>query len=174
MDRTRSLYDIDVPEHLAEALDVDETDIKSEFSRLPGDLAYWNSRHADAVRLSLNLELDRKVLIADLTREHKERMTVEAAEAAEAMLAEDPKAKGLPKPPSEKAIEVAVRTDSRYLEMSRAYNDAQAEEIRMRGFAAAVSAKKSMLLSLGSHVREEIRDPELREARAYEPGSDGF
>ena len=166
MDPSTKLYDIEVPSHLAEALDVDEMDIKTEFARLPGDLAYWNSRHADAVRLALDLDLDRKVLIAELTNEYRERLEVAAAEEVAAG--------GKGKRPTEAMIESAVRTDARYLDVSRRLNAAQADEIRMRGFAAAISAKKSMLLSLGSHVREEIRDPELRELRTYQPGADGF
>lgn len=144
--RHAKLYDREVEEHLKEALEIDDQDLKTEFSRTPGDIAYWNARYGDAIQVALESEEARQRLEAELGLEYRERFSGEGKKI------------------TEETIKAAVRSDERYRLARRAEMEAEAEKWRARGYALAILAKKDMLMSLGAMVRDELRgDPVVRD-----------
>lgn len=135
------IHDMPVDRLLLESLRIDENNIREEFLRSPGDIAYWNARYADAIREELRAEQERKELEALLTEEHRERLALDG------------------KKTTEKLLEIAVIRDERMQEARHTESDAVANKIRVRGWALAVAAKKDLLMSLGATLREEMRDP---------------
>jgi len=133
-------------ELLKEALEIDDGQIKAEFIRLPADMAYWNARYADAIRDHLRAKHECEKTEARCYGEHRERLELE-------------------RKVTEKKIESAVTQDPSVIAAREAEIEAEAERARLRGVVEAISTKRDMLMSLGAYIREEMRDPLIRDPR---------
>lgn len=148
----------ELPEGLEEATTIDDTDIKGEFVRVPGQLAYWHSQYADSIQAHLNATATRRQVEANLYQELREQWELTGAKVTEA------------------ALEKAVRREERWRAAHDAEAAAEADRERHRGWAWAVAAKRDCLISLGAAIRTELeREPIVRrEASGLPVGADGW
>lgn len=139
----------DSEEDLVRAVQIDEDDIKGEYIRLPGELARWNTRYADAVRAMAQAEAKLERLEAEAFLLHK--TTSEKLDAAEA------------KKYTVDRINALVRTDAAVCAAGDVLIEAQANKAWIAGVVDAIRAKREMLVSLGAHLRAEMEmDPAIR------------
>lgn len=141
----------DPDEYLRECVRIDDFDIQAEYIRLPADLAYWNSRYADAYRdwNSSKLELD--MLCSTLSLAIRDEL-INQAKGGRVTLAE---------------VEQVLHTTPQYRDAKQKEILAEADKARLYGVVDAIRAKKEMLISLGAHIRLEMgNDPLIRNARA--------
>lgn len=119
--------------------------VQEEYIRVPGDLAYWNERYAQAYRLAMLAEHTRRTVEA--------RVQLELRAAAKAEGAK----------PTVDEVAARVTTHSEVTAALLHEIETQAEKEQIRGILEAIRAKKEMLISLGAHLREEMRDdPSIR------------
>ena len=119
--------------------------IQEEYIGLPGHLAYWNNRYAAALEAALRAEHERKMA--------ESRVLLELRAAA--------KVEGTKPTVDEIEARVALSQDVRSALLDEIA--AQAEKARVQGVVEAIRAKREMLVSLGAHLREEMRgDPSIR------------
>lgn len=139
----------DPKQYEVECTRIDDFDLQGEYVRVSADLAYWNSRYADAYKTwresSLTLEqmtASLSMVIRDqLTSQNKGRVTV--AEVEQWLLATPD-----------------------YQRLKQSEIDAEYEKVRLNGVVDAIRTKKEMLISLGAHLRAEMgNDPAIRNAR---------
>jgi hypothetical protein len=133
-------------ELLKEALEIDDGQIKAEFIRLPADMAYWNARYSDAILAHLRAKWAAETAEGECYIAQRERLEAEGKV-------------------TEKKIESAVATDPMYVAARNAEIEAEAERARLRGVVEAIATKRDMLMSLGAYIREEMRDPLIRDPR---------
>jgi hypothetical protein len=133
-------------EYLRECVRIDPLDIQAEFIRVPGDLAYWNDRYADALREFLISEADFKILKAQLEPLTRQALLDAGGKTTEAQ------------------VKAAIDSDDQVLEAQRRCVEAEVEKNRLYGALDAIRSKKEMLISLGAHLRAEMGgDPVLRD-----------
>jgi len=140
-------------EYLKECVRIESFTIEEEFIRLPGDLAYWNNKYADVYQYWL----ERKQVTAEVTARR-------SSEIREDMTA----AKG--KRPLVSEVDDALTMDPAAQQAKMKEIAAEAEKVRLYGIMDALRSKREMLISLGAHMRAEMKfDPLIRE-RAYLDG----
>lgn len=145
---TAVLYDVEIERYLKDAVDICPEALEEEFTRLPADLAYWNERHAVALREHLDTKIERERLVGQLS------IDVSFVDALETSLG---------KKPTVNQIQGAVLQDPRYIAVRTDETLAEVEKIRLRGCVDAIAAKRDMIISLGAHARLEMQhDPILR------------
>lgn len=131
---------------LKRAVEIIPEAIEEEFVRIPGDLALWGERYADALEQYLMAEMVAEETYARLLIEHRERL-----EAAE-------------KKATEAAVKAAVDTDPKWHDVKLAMIHAEVDKVRADKRLRAVSAKKEAVISIGAHIRAEMEgDPSIRE-----------
>ena len=140
----------DEARYLDDCVKVEPVALEDEFIRLPGDLAYWSERYADAYEMFLDAKLVRERVYAELTMKHRDRLSLTSK--GRVTVGE---------------IEAAVILDADYLEAKTNENAAESNKIRMHGIVEALRAKRDMLISVGAHQRAEMdHDPSIRVRRA--------
>jgi len=142
-EKTGKLHDIDVPEYLIDCVKIDDLLIDEEFMRAAADLAYWNERFAVALKRHL-----RAKVAADRARAMA-TIGIREVNAGVKMTVAD--------------LEARVELDPDVISTVDECVEADAARSHMRVRAEAVAAKKDMLQSLGAKLREEMRDPSVRE-----------
>lgn len=145
-----------VEPYLRASLRINPDDIQEEFVRVPGDLAYWNSRYADAQRAQLTAELDEKVLKAELEAPVRLALISAGAKVTESM------------------VKAGVESHDDYVQAQRHTIDCEVEKSKCFGYLDAIRSKRDMIISLGAHIRAEMQgDPLVREAMRGAHGRTG-
>jgi hypothetical protein len=145
---TALLNDIEVEKYLRDAVRIEPLALEEEFIRLPADIAYWNERHARALREYLEAKIARERTHGELMCDPKFYEHVEVE---------------LGKKPTVEQMKGATLSDERYIASKVRENIADVERQRLRGCVEALSTKRDMLISLGAHVRlEMMHDPVVR------------
>jgi hypothetical protein len=142
---TKLLRDIEVDAYLVDCVKLDPIALDEEFIRLPGDLAYWNEKYAQAIRAHLHAKHDADKTRAAVMLEIRE----EAASTGVKMTVAD--------------VDARVTIDERVSEADIALVEAEAAMKHARVRCEAVMAKRDMLQSLGAKIRAEMSDPVVRE-----------
>lgn len=140
---TGKLHDLDVPQYLIDCVKIDDLLIDEEFMRASADLAYWNECFAVALKRHLRAKVAAERARAMAT------IAIREANAGVKMTVAD--------------LEARVELDPDVIAATDECVEAEADRSHMRVRAEAVSAKKDMLQSLGAKLREEMRDPSVRE-----------
>jgi len=133
-------------ESLVAAAEIDPIRLQDEFINLPATLAYWNAKRAEALRLYLlaktaakqaEAEAYLRVIEREAAKEKRDRLTVDG-------------------------IKACVTLDPMVMEAHEAEARMDAEHQRLRGAADAIITKREMLVSIGAHIRAEMKgDPAL-------------
>lgn len=135
----------DLDPYLAECLNINPENIQEEFIAIPGLIAYWNARYADAQRAHLKAKHKLDVREAQLMGICRQEIINAGGKPTEAMVA------------------AAVQTNEEFIRARAAANEAEAAKSEAYGNLDAVRTKKEMLISLGAHLRVELEnDPSLR------------
>lgn len=129
----------DLSSYLRDCLTIEPIAITEELIRMPSDLAYWVNQEADSRRAYGHARQDRKRLYADLWGRARQAF-IDSGE----------------KRPSNDMVENAVQNDDEYDAAMRVEIDSEVHMKRLSGIVDAVSTKRSMLLTLGSHIRVEM------------------
>lgn len=130
------------------ATDIEPLQIQVDYIRVPGDLAYWGQKYAGALR-------------AAMVAEHERRTT-----EARVLLGLRGSAKVAGEKPTVDEVNAHVATHPEVLAALLAEIDAQVAKEQVRAILEAIRGKKEMLVSLGAHLREEMRDdPTVRVER---------
>lgn len=139
-------HDVDLEDYLRECVKIEPLAIQEEFVRIPADLAYWNSRYAQALRAHLMAKID-----LDVTRAKLQPIVRLALQEAGAKV-------------TESQVDAAIESHDSYVEHRRRVADAEVAKNELFGSLDAIRAKKDMLMSLGAHLRVEMEgDPVMRE-----------
>ena len=121
--------------------------VQEEYIRVPGDLAYWNERYAQVLRTALLAEHERRTAEARVALELRGAAKVEGAK------------------PTVDEVNSRVTVNAEVTKAVLTEIEALAEKEQVRGVLEAIRSKKEMLISLGAHLREEMRDdPTIRTA----------
>lgn len=127
------------PERVCDSTEIVETNLQGEFVRVGGDLAYYNGRYSDALEMYLKAKHNLK-FVAAVSRKR---------------LREEAQAKGTKL--TEGALEDLVEVDPAMVACREELIAAEVLKSRVGGIIEAVVTKRDMLVSLGAHVREEMR-----------------
>ena len=134
-------------EYLQDCVKIEPLCIEEEYIRLPGDMAYWNSRYSDVYRHWLEMKVARDLAHNRLLMEHRELLLAKST-SGRVTAAE---------------VESHVVQDPIYLDAKAKELVAESEKIRLYGVMEALRAKRDMLISLGAHIRQErANDPMIR------------
>ena len=129
---------------------VDDLQINEEYKRIPQDIAYWNIKLSKALRAKLHADFEKDQMESKLRIQHRARLEIDNAKVTIDM------------------VTSAIDQDDEMKEAKLNGIDAEAEYQKIRGIAAAVSAKKDVLQSLGANIRAELEgSPTLREQALY-------
>lgn len=131
--------------YLQQCVQIDPLNISNEFTRVAAELAYWNEKYAEALRMSLHAKIQRERMHASLYFEKRKQFEAAGTKVTEA------------------GLEAAIEVDPRYANLRDEEADANGEYARLRGVSEAVKTKKDMLVSLGAQVRAEMDDPVIRQ-----------
>jgi hypothetical protein len=143
------LHDIEIDSYRKSCCSIDMDDLNGEFVRLSADLAYWNERLTRAIEKHLTAKAERERVEGDLICDPD--LVVQLQEELGKKPTVD-QIKG-------KILNTETFTDAKAVEIA-----AEAEKRRCGGISEAIVKKSEMLVSLGAHLREEMkRDPSLRE-----------
>jgi len=135
--------------YIEAAVTVNDSDISGEYMRVPGDLAYFVKKYAEAeyAYLAAKAEVDRQ--------------KGGAYERARKSLEEDPDIK---KAPTEKMVEARAANDTLLMGALEDLAFASSQRKLYDGYVDAVKSKRDMLISLGAHMRKEREaDPVIRD-----------
>lgn len=129
--------------YIESAVTVNDNDISGEYMRVPGDLAYFVKKYAEAeyAYLAAKAEVDRQ--------------KGGAYERARKDLEEDPDVKKA----TEKMVEARAANDALLVGALEDLAFASSQRKLFDGYVDAVKTKRDMLISLGAHMRKE-RDAE--------------
>ncbi len=132
--------EVDFDAEATSAATLDPSVIQDEYVNLPSTVSSWLRREVKATKAVRLAELELEV--------GKEQLTLEMRK----------KAKG---PGGEKAmtadeVKASVITHPEYRRLSEAVIAAQETEEEITGVLKSLSAKRDMLVSLGSHIRAEM------------------
>lgn len=142
---TSTLEDLGVDAGLCEAVRFDPICLEEEFIRTGPDVAFWNTRYADAELESGKAKLERKRTEARLQLKYRAKC-------------EDDKVKVV-----EKLIESMVESDEEMYEAKLSELRAEHWRVKVKGWCDALSVRRDMLVQQGAAVREEMKgDPALR------------
>jgi len=130
--------------------EIDPTRLGHEYTTLPGYVAFWATRHADAVYAAHQAKDALKGVRARVwQRAHDERWGVYTA--------------GMTKQrPTEKLVESVTEQDPEVVEAQERLSVAQHERDRIGAVLQALEVKASMLISLGADRRTELKHLEVR------------
>jgi hypothetical protein len=139
----------DPDKYLRDSVMIEPLQVSEEFVRLPSDLAYWNSKYADALRQHLLAKLTVEETEAELYGRHRDRLLAAGSKA------------------TVNEIDAAVQSDPELHQARLAAIDAEVTKARVHGIVSAVSAKRECLVSLGAQLRQEMEnDPVVRARHA--------
>ncbi len=124
-------------DYLRQCVTVDEMNIRGEYIRLSGDLAYWSAQLAEAKRVSLMTKVDVDRTRSALAIHYRHSLSSSGTRVTEAM------------------IDQSVTTDPKLVAKEDANIEAEVQKARIAGVVVAIEAKKDMLISLGAHIRKE-------------------
>ena len=132
--------------YLRDCVHIDPLQINEEFIRIPGDLAYWNGKYADALREFLMAKINKDRVKGILRIDCRDEL-VEAG-----------------KKPTEGLVNDHVDQHEDYIASAERLAAAETGKGRLYGVLDAVRSKKEMLISLGAHLRAEMEhDPLIRD-----------
>ena len=135
---------------IKDAITVSPEALQEEFIRLPGDIAHWSGRYAQAVRLFLIAEAARREAEARAWLECKAAGIASAGEKGKAPTVDDLKAMVATRPEVLACVVEEIET--------------AAEKERVRGIYEAVRTKKDAIVSIGATQRAELDgNPSLRQ-----------
>ena len=140
------LKDLDVPAYLKECVDLVPEQINEEFARMSADYAYWNEKYAEANRLELLRDWEKKKCFASLYLQKKFDLEAAGKKAPHDL------------------VESEVTTSQVFGAALEALIEAQAESVHLKGILEALRTKREMLISTGAHLRQEMQgDPIMRD-----------
>ena len=142
----------DTQEYLRECLDLDPEQLNEEFCKIPGAIAWWNARFADASKRAAVAKLDYEREWARLYVLLSAPPDEEEEEEALPRGRKKPKKRTL----TVDGIKARCDEDPELYQLAVDVALAEAEKIRLRGICEAVLAKRDMLQSLGAKLREEL------------------
>jgi hypothetical protein len=147
----KRLHDMDVDDYLRDSVIIEPLALEEEFVRLPSDMAYWGQRYANALRASMIAGIELKRSQALLRIEHRIQLLDQLADNSKAKV-------------TESMVDSAVELDPMYQVVQLRFVEAEVETVRLKQLLEAVRTKRDALVSLGSHIRAEMRnDPQIRE-----------
>ena len=148
---TRHIHDLEVEDHLYDAVYTDPDQINEEFSRVSSDLAYWNTVYAIACGDAARAEASYKRKKAEKFLFFREEIAASGAR------------------PTDEWIKSLVDNDDEVNVELLAKIDAESEKVRLYGVVDAIRAKKDMLVSLGATLRAEMdNNPAIKEERKFQ------
>lgn len=132
------LRDIEVDAYLADCVRIEPLALEEEFTRMPGDLAYWSERYVEAYQDFANCKrlLEQQEALLAVKYRHK-------------IIADNMK-------PTEAMIHELVVGDSNYQLAYQNFITAEVAKIRLNGILEALRTKKDMIISTGAHQRAEM------------------
>ncbi len=162
---------LDQEADIRERLRMDPAAVQEEFMRLPGDLAYVAARHARALGEHLRAKARAKRLWGLIRMQAREELE---SRNADAQVAEDRVAEIARRKPkdvslrvTEAMVEELALQSTLWQEVEQAELAADVAREQARGDLLAMSAKRDMLIQLGSTLRAELQaDPVVRERAA--------
>lgn len=135
------LHGLAVDKFLRECVEVFPEAITQEMTNIPGHIAYWTTRYANAQR-----DFQRAEQALDQLKARKRihyRTSIAKATVD--------------------AVNDAVETDEEYVAARVAVIEAEAIMARTKGYSQAVQTKRDMLMCLGGILRDELRgDPHIK------------
>lgn len=132
--------------YLRDCVRITPESMNEEFMQLPGVLAYWNQKYAEAHKLYLDSKLDVSVTRARLQPLVREALALAGGRVTEAQ------------------VEAAIDSNEDYIDAIRRMNAADSLKQEAWGIVDTMRAKREMLVSLGANIRVEMQnDPTIRE-----------
>jgi DNA repair photolyase len=148
-----NINDLEVDEYLYSCVTLDPTVITDEMSRVSADFAYWGNRYAKAHREYLRAKILDKRAKAQSYAEKRELLQATRGKATVS------------------DIDAAVVLDETVQEAEAAVIECEYDRETLKGCLEAVRAKRDMLITLGAHMREEMKGtPRINKKDL--PGSD--
>ena len=124
---------------IQECVDIDTRQLELEFQRVPADYAYWSEKYADAKQDYLLAKAGRATVYARVRLETREALTMQGERVTEARLDSE------------------VEISDEYIAARRTEVLNEVEMVRLHGFLEALRTKREMLISIGAHVRQEMK-----------------
>lgn len=141
--------------YLKDCMTLEPSVIDEEFSRLPGDYAYWNERYTEANKSFLLAEANEKQVNARVYITIKEaEQAAEDAEEAEDDGEKKKKAKKR-KAMTVDHLDALVRTNPEMVQATERRIIAEVEKDHLRGVLDAMRTKREALVSLAANMRQE-------------------
>lgn len=149
---------------MLEAVQIDDIAFDEELIRTPGDIAYWNARYTQALRVYLLADHHAETVRARLHLELKAGSDSTGEVEVEDGEAQTGKRKRRVRGPTVDDIKAMVLVHPEYQTARLAAIEAEAEKEQLRKFTEALVARKDMLQSIGAKLRLEMaNDPVVRE-----------
>lgn len=127
-------------ENFESCLDIDSFLLEEQYSEHSSNYSYWNDVYVDAYRTWR------------MSKDKIKEVYAERYEIVRNKLEKTKKGKV-----TVKEVEIDIERDPIYLKAKANEIEADAEKERWKGRLEALRSRKDMLISLGAHVREEIK-----------------
>ena len=127
------------PNYKKQCVEIDDLQLNDEFKRIPADYAYWSGLYSEAKQVYLLAKIERSHVWARTRLELRETLTMQGERVTEARL----------------DAEAEVNDEYHHARQEEAL--AEVEMVRLNGVLEAIKTKREMLISLGAHVRQEMK-----------------
>jgi hypothetical protein len=128
-----------MPLSLKECVTIDAAQLHDEFMRIPADYAYYSQQYADAKRVYLLDKMERGSIWARIRLETRETLTMQGERVTEARL------------------DTEAEINEEYCDAKRKEIMSEVEMVKLYGILEAIKTKREMLISLGAHIRQEMK-----------------
>jgi len=130
---------MEAKDYQRQCVTIDDQNLHVEFCRVPADFAYWSSQYAGAKDCYMKAKLEREITRARLRMELRE-MLVQSGERV-----------------TEARIDSEVDVNPEWEDVRTREIEAEIDVVRLHGVLESIRTKREMLISLGAHVRQEMK-----------------
>lgn len=124
---------------IKECVTIDAAQLHDEFMRVPSDYAYYSQQYADAKKVYLLAKMERGSIWARIRLETRETLTMQGERVTEARL------------------DTEAEINEEYCDAKHKEIYAEIEMVKLYGILEAIKTKREMLISLGAHIRQEMK-----------------
>ena len=125
--------------NIRECVSIDQANLQEECQRIAADYAYWSEKCAKAQQTYLLRKMERQRMWAQTKIELRETLTMQGERVTEARL------------------DTEIEVNDEYCAAKEMEVISEVEYVKLKGYLEAIKTKREMLISLGAHLRQEMK-----------------
>jgi hypothetical protein len=124
---------------IKDCVTIDQTNLQDEYQRIAADYAYWSEKCSVSQQTYLLRKMERQRMWAQTKIELRETLTMQGERVTEARL------------------DTETEVNDEYCAAKEMEIIAEVDYTKLKGYLEAIKTKREMLISLGAHMRQEMK-----------------